>query len=377
MAEFVIIGGGVYGAATAWELARRGGEVHLLEKGRIAGRASGGPGRRGVRANGRDHRELPLMRLAYDVWPTLHERLGAAPFYERTGQLLLNETEEDEAKARARLALQQRVGVESFWLERAALEAIEPRFDPAIRSAIHCPLDGVADHAAATRAYAAAAESAGARIEEGVAVKRIERAGGRAVAVVAGDERRIPVGSAVLLMANAGVASLLGEAVSLPVWNAVFQALVTAPLGAPPPAILIGHASRTVSLKAEGGDRLMISGGWPGLWDAATEKGTAIPASVMGNLSQAKAVLPALADMTVEIADADHQESMTLDDIPVIDRAPDAENLFYGVGWSGHGWAIAPVVAPLMAEWAKGGARPALLAPFSADRFAASAAGAG
>ena len=33
---------------------------------RLPSGASGGPGKRGVRANGRDVRELPLMRMAYE-----------------------------------------------------------------------------------------------------------------------------------------------------------------------------------------------------------------------------------------------------------------------------------------------------------------------
>ena len=69
--DFVIVGGGIYGCGVAWELARRGGEVLLLEAATVAGGASGGKGKRGVRANGRDLRELPLMRLAYPRWPDL------------------------------------------------------------------------------------------------------------------------------------------------------------------------------------------------------------------------------------------------------------------------------------------------------------------
>jgi sarcosine oxidase, subunit beta len=50
-AEFVIVGGGIYGAATAWSLARRGADVLLLETTAMAAGASGGLGKRGVRAN--------------------------------------------------------------------------------------------------------------------------------------------------------------------------------------------------------------------------------------------------------------------------------------------------------------------------------------
>ena len=83
MAEYLIVGGGVHGAATAWELARRGAEVRLIEARTVASAASGGPGRRGVRANMRDRRELPLMALSHERWPTLHEAIGGPVGFER------------------------------------------------------------------------------------------------------------------------------------------------------------------------------------------------------------------------------------------------------------------------------------------------------
>ena len=39
--EFIIIGGGIAGASTAYHLAREGHDVTLLERGEIAGEASG------------------------------------------------------------------------------------------------------------------------------------------------------------------------------------------------------------------------------------------------------------------------------------------------------------------------------------------------
>ncbi len=91
MAENLVIGGGVFGTGVTLEIAKSGRGVRLLEKQRIASGASGGPGRRGVRANGRDVRELPLMKIAYDIWPELNNDLDANPFFERTGNLLLIE----------------------------------------------------------------------------------------------------------------------------------------------------------------------------------------------------------------------------------------------------------------------------------------------
>ena len=93
--EVALIGGGIYGCYVAWTLARRGVASLLVEAGEIAGGASGGVGRRGVRANGRDPRELPLMRAAYEIWPDLHRCIEAATGYERIGGLELIEDEVD------------------------------------------------------------------------------------------------------------------------------------------------------------------------------------------------------------------------------------------------------------------------------------------
>src|SRR5581483_4950274 len=110
--EYVIVGGGVYGAGVARELARQGADVLLLEADTIASGASGGLGKRGVRACGRDVRELPLMRIAYELWPTLADEIGASTGYDRTGHLVLMESagEETLAKARAEAWLQQEQG---------------------------------------------------------------------------------------------------------------------------------------------------------------------------------------------------------------------------------------------------------------------------
>ena len=133
---------------------------------------------------------------------------------------------------------------------------------------------------------------------------------------------------------------------------------------------LIGHASRTLALKAEAGNRIMISGGLPGEWDPERERGTAVAQSIEANFEDAVSVFPALAGAEVELADADHLETSAIDGIPVIDRVPGTDNAIYATAWAGHGWAIAPAITQLLAEWGLGGARPQLLAPFGHSRFA-------
>ena len=89
---------------------------------------------------------------------------------------------------------------------------------------------------------------------------------------------------------------------------------------------LIGNAHRTISLKAEKGNRVMISGGWSGLWDEELCKGEVLQSSVNSNLSEAISLYPALEDTRIELADCSHLESMCIDNVPIIDRVPGISN---------------------------------------------------
>ena len=369
MAEFVIVGGGVYGVAVAYWLARKGADVRLLEARKIGNGASAGPGRRGTRANGRDLRELPLVRLAHEMWPTLHERLGVPPFFERTGHLLLIERHQDRAMAEARALMQNRLGTETHVLSAAQVHEMEPGLSDKIIGALHCPLDGASDHTAVTNAFAKAAQCAGATITEDTKAERLEISGGHVEAVITSAGERISVGRRLFVLANAGVNELVCPRIRLPIWSRTFQVLLTAPLQSPPLKHLIGHASRTLALKAEADNRLMISGGQPGIWDDKTERGMALDASIKTNFADAVAVYPAIASSEIELADADHLESSTIDNIPVIDLVPGTDNALYAAGWCGHGWAIAPPLTQKFAEWGLTGELPALITPFSHSRF--------
>ena len=67
----------------------------------------------------------------------------------------------------------------------------------------------------------------------------------------------------------------------------------------------------------------------------------------------------------------DRSEMISVDGIPIIDTLPGAQNMLVGVGWSGHGWAIAPAVGKLMAQWVLSGERPRVLGAFAYERFSA------
>lgn len=369
--DYVIIGGGVYGCGVAWELARQGVEVMVLEADEVAGGASGGLGKRGVRANGRDLRELPLMRLAYEQWPTLHEKLGHNTGYERSGHLQIIERPRDLTGAAARAWMQQQQGIATEVLDVATLRALEPFLNEDVLGAIYCPNDGVADHTATTRGYAAAAKKAGAVIRENSSVVQIEQSAGQVTAVHTAADERIAVDKALILLANSAVPKFLETTcgLTLPIWSRLPQGVFTEVVEPMPLRHLVGHAHRRLSMKAIPTGQVMISGGWLGHWDESAGAGLTVADQVAGNVAEAVALYPCLADVTIVDAKADRLETESADGIPIIDQVQGIDNLFYGTGWSGHGWAIAPAVSRLLAEWVLSNQRSPLLAPFAYSRF--------
>ena len=317
MADYLIVGGGIYGCTVAWELAKRGADVQLLEAKTVASGASGGLGERGVRANGRDLRELPLMRLAYDIWTHLHEQIGGDTGYRRLGHLDLIEREQDLARAPAQVWLQNQQGIESYLLGAAELRELEPEVSANVIAAVYCPKDGVADHSATTRAMANAARREGALILENAKVTGMARQGQRVVALealIAGEPVDVRVGKQVILLSNAHVAGFVAEhlGLQLPIWRMLPQVMALEARIPPPMTQLIGHAHRTLAIKPLPDGRVMVSGGWRGRWDEASGHGVPVAEQVEGNRLEAVAVYPALAGLAVDEVYTDRAEMVSM-----------------------------------------------------------------
>jgi sarcosine oxidase, subunit beta len=374
-ADFVIVGGGVHGCAAAFELGQQGADVVLIERGQIASGASGGPGKRGVRANLRDPRELPLMRLAYDIWPALDKTLGRPTGYERIGSLELIEaaTADDPSawsQLQARIEVQNAHGIKTELLDRQAMLQLQPGLSPLVRAAVYCPLDGVADHTATTRAYAAAAAAAGVDVREEMEATAVSRRGD--VTLIETTNGASFAGrKAVLILANAHAPQILRGSfgLRLPTWTVAPQVSVMRTVQPVPTRHLIGHVSRKLAAKAVGADQIMLSGGRRGTWDSASDTGIPDPNVPGDNLADGVAVFPQLEGASLVKTDATRPESCAADDIPIIDRVPGARDVFFATGWSGHGFAIAPAVAKFLASWVTTGSRPTELAPFGLHRL--------
>ncbi|MFG1644050.1 NAD(P)/FAD-dependent oxidoreductase, partial [Amycolatopsis sp. NPDC049252] len=281
--EYAVVGGGAMGAATAWNLARRGAEAVLLEADELASGASGGPGRRGVRAGGRDLRELPLTRRALELWPELDTALGAPTGYRRNGLLNLYDVEiaglSGWQSLPARVQAQQSAGIPCAIVERDRLDEMQPGLAEDIRYALFTPDDGTADHPATTRAFAKAAVGLGARVLEHTAVTGLAAHPDGAVTLHLAEGEHLRATRGVILAANRSTPRLLADAfgISLSLWEKATQITF---LASPPGFSLnhqLGHTRRSLSIKTTDEGQVMLSGGRPGGWDPATAVGTPDP----------------------------------------------------------------------------------------------------
>ncbi|GFZ95094.1 NAD(P)/FAD-dependent oxidoreductase [Nesterenkonia alkaliphila] len=372
-AEFVIVGGGAYGCAVAYHLASAGASVQLLEAGHIAEGASGGPGKRGVRANRRDLRELPLMRQAYDLWPELGEQLGASTGYERTGGVSLIEREVvgvsgGLVSTEAHAAAQAAFGIPTEKWDQERIQSVFPGISQEVRAGLYAPLDGVASQAETTAAYAAAARRLGVTITEETFVAQVRPQAAGATALSSSGEQ-FTATRAVLLAANSGVLRLAETAAgrSLPLWTIYPQALF---LKAAEPAqipLLTGHDDRALSVKILQDDIIMLSGGWRGRHNPQTGRGELDPAAVSGNIEQLTAVFPELGELTLVEGQASRPESVAVDQVPLIGALTD--HVYAAAGWSGHGWALVPSASKHIAHLLLHGEYTPELAPLSLARI--------
>lgn len=373
--DFLIIGGGAYGCAVAYHLSKHGADVTLLERHVVASGSSGGPGKRGIRGNKRDIRELPLVAEAYALWPDLSSELDGETGYENTGGVYLIEHEISGLSggivaAKHRAGVQTNFGVPTELWDRSRLIERLPGLSSRVKAGLYAPKDGIASHSATTTSYAAAAEKLGTVLIENTEVSRLlQNKSGRVIGVRTIEGTEFFARRGILLANNTGCADLLSTSlgVHLPVWSVFPQALALSTAQELQLPLLVGHDNRRLSVKQTGFGKIMLTGGWRGLFDIEKGSSVLVEENVRGNIDELRAVFPQLTEISVDAGYVDRAEAVSLDEIPLIGEIKDG--LHIAVGWSAHGWALVPSVSRHIARilWENHGQKE--LVPFSPSRF--------
>jgi sarcosine oxidase, subunit beta len=346
-ASVVVIGGGVVGLATAYELARAGvPDVVLLDRDAFgAGSTCKAAG--GVRAMFSDPVNVALGARSLETFRDFPARFGQEIDFAPVGYLFLLSTPQEVADFEAAVAVQNSLGVPSRMIDVAEALRLSPLVAPdGLLAAAFSPTDGHCTPESVVLGYASAARRAGATLLPRCAATGIDVDGGRVAAV------HTPAGTirtdTVVCAAGAWSAEVGAWAgVDLPVSPLRRQVLVTGPVpGLDPHTPFTIDFDTSFYFHREGQGVLM------GMSDPGETPGFRLTRSDAWLPRLAAAIerrAPALAGVGVAGGWAGLYE-MTPDHNALIGRAADVEGFLYATGFSGHGFLMGPAVGEVVRD---------------------------
>ena len=373
-ADIVIIGGGVNGTSIAMHLSRMGaGRVILLEKGHLAGGASGRSG-----AMVREHYLHPtLVRMAMEASRIFHnfaDAVGGDARFIETGRALFF-GERDENAARANVEMNRELGVDIHTLTPSELAEIVPQanFD-GIALGVYEPTSGYADPMATTYAYAERARDYGAEIVTGCAVTGIRVQGGRVVGV---DTENGLVETDTVVAATGPwvnqLATPLGEFLPITPTRVQMVHLRRPPSLERLTTNVIDYTTGAY-FRVDAGYGTLVGGeDWDDLTEVVNPDAFGLNAdhnTITKFWDRAKLRFPDFSAAT-QRGGYGSLYDMTPDGNPILDKSAITEGLYWAVGFSGHGFKLSPVVGRMVAEFVMHGeSADHPIHEFRASRFA-------
>ena len=235
--DAVIIGGGLHGLATAYYLAKEQGirNVAIIEK-RYIGFGGAGRNTAIVRANQRTQYNVPLYKVALDLWPVLTRELDFNLMFNNCGNLNLMHSEAAMKAARMTIATAQFHGVESHLIDAKQAKELVPALNISeditfpIHGAMFHPPGGIVRHDAVVWGLAKGCARHGVHIHQQTEATAIHTEGGK-ITGVSTSRGRIAT-KQVLVSAGGYSAGIINRmlGIKLPISVLTIQAMVTQPL---------------------------------------------------------------------------------------------------------------------------------------------------
>lgn len=227
-ADMVVVGGGIAGITTAYELRKRGFDVVIVEQRFLAFGASGrNPGALWMQTR-RAGTELDIARRSRDLYAEYEEEIGSTFEFRRNGGLFFYETDEQRRILEDYVADRIACGLEMSFVTKAEAASLAVGVPETALGAVYCADDAQIDSTAFVRALGAACQRLGVRRFENTAVLSNIRRGDRVVGVrtVRGE---IHAGG-VVWATGAWAVNLRSEGIDLPITTRRAGQLVTQPI---------------------------------------------------------------------------------------------------------------------------------------------------
>ncbi len=368
-ADVIIVGGGVIGCATAYFLAKNGASVTLLERGELAGEASGAAA--GMLAalsdeggqRGPEFQQLCLdgLDLYESVLPVLTST-GVDLRYSRAGVLHFALTNHEAEPLKRRYEEQLTLAPDNRWLEGDALREEEPQAQPYAVAGLLSPREHFLDPQRLTLAFAEAARHEGARIQTQTTVTGLVQTDGKASGVRTADGH---IEASSLLLSGgpwtAGMAAKLGAVIPVPPVRGQMISL----RGPKQPLRHVIWGERAYLVPREDGQTFV---------GATVEEVGFRRRNTLTGLARlrraASELVPSLRDAEL-VRNWAGLRPGTPDGLPILGQLPGHENVWVATGHFRNGILLAPITGQLIAEGIMRGEAPARLRPFSPLRFMA------
>lgn len=216
--EVAVIGGGAVGCSIAFQLARRGKDVALIDKAEPgAGTSTKNFGLVWVQSK-TPHTYMELSLRSSQLWPQLVEALGEDVDLRQGGGLSLCLTEAEYERSEAILREQQRSPLfQGRMISPREVFAMQPGVSREIVGALWSPHDGDVNWIKWTHALSRGCERAGVRMLTRTEVRGIERDGDGAVRGVRTDRGRVAAAQVVCAAGpwSKGVAAMVDVEIDL------------------------------------------------------------------------------------------------------------------------------------------------------------------
>lgn len=367
VADVVVIGGGVIGCATAYNLAKAGaGKVVVLEKDYLASGATGRCGA-GMRMQWGTETNCLLARESVNMLSQLPQLLDVDVDIEFTqnGYLLLAYTPKMVEQFKKNLELQNSLAIPSRWVTPEQCLDIVPLLNTeGLLGATYCAQDGHCNPFKVTEAYARSAKNLGVEFYTATEVRAIATEGSRITAV---HTSQGTIYTDTIVNAAGGYAKAVGRmaGIELPIYPERHEILVTEPVEPTVGPMVMSFYHNIYCQQSPHGSFIM------GLGHPDEPEGYNIKSSwqfLEEMAAKLVSIMPQLKELNV-IRQWAGLYDMCPDRTPILGSSPELSRFFTAAGFSGHGFMISPVTGQLMAEMVLG--KPTLFPVdmFDAGRF--------
>lgn len=369
--EVLVVGGGITGVATAWNLAQEGVDVVLVERGEIGAAGSGANAgslhaqiqhspfvERGM-AWARAYEPATRFLLAsIGLWRRLSDDLGEDLEVSLTGGILVADSEDQMRAIGRKVAAEHAHGLNSELLSAVDLHALAPYLAESMIGGEYCADEGKANPLLATAALARAAAARGARVLARTELQGLKQTGSGFNAVTSAGEVRcrkviscggVEAGAVTALVQNHVAVS--GEPIQASVTEAV----------APMIRHLIYYAGAPLTLKQARAGSILIGGGWPAR--IRGHRAEVSRESLLGNLEVAVRVAPEIRRARVMRTWAGFVNA-TASWLPVIGELPGTPGLLIGA-FPYMGFTAGPLLGRVLSDLARGRQPDADISAFS------------